>query len=229
MPRIFAVLAVLALPAVSLASRPAVDNGKEWVQFTEQDSFLWTAFSSNTLRFQTHLDYVESIAGKHIELSTKRVIFAYDLDGIAKFGPFARLRFVSQNIYGSTSLEISVNWQGKPLYRFEVDGQMIDDQRAANAFIGQMLDLAIGQSDEFKRNLLSVYAQSQPNNRKMNSKSIVSACLEQVLNEQAEYFTEQELTLVQAMLDTPALFDLSLPFDTPLAPQSLQFFNAMAI
>jgi hypothetical protein len=171
---------------------------------------------------------VESIAGKHIELSTKRVTFSYDLDGIAKFGPFARLRFVSQSIYGSTSLEVSVNWEDKPLYRYKVDGLLIDDPKAANAFIGQMLDLALGQSDEFKRKVLTAYDQMQPTIGKESSQALVATQLKQIV-ELNGYFSAQELKLTQAMLATPALFDLSLPFETELAPQQLQFFNAMAI
>ena len=216
-------MAVWFLPTIALASKQ-VSSLSQWQQFTEQDSHVWTLFADTRLRFETNLDHVESIAGRQIELFTRRVRFSHDLDAISSFGPFARLRFVSKSIYGSTSLEISVDWRNKPLYRYQVDGKLIDDQIAALDFMRQMLDTAIGKDDEFKRKVLQLYTDVQSDGG--NHHEVIMKQLQQALADDSGLFSSQDKHLMTQMAQHEALFDANLAVEPTFA---MRFFNAMAI
>ena len=221
-------VSVVMLPTISLSSKHSSSNA-DWQQFTEQDSHLWTQFTDTRLRFETNLDYVESIAGRQIELFTRRVTFSQDLDGIAEFGPFARLRFVNKSIYSTISFEVSVDWQNKPFYRYKVDGELIDDTQAALAFMRQMLDGAIGKDDEFKRRVLQLYAQSggKSDIDRTNRMSIIESVVQRALLDSDNIYSKLDRAVLMRMFSSLNLFDLKREITISEVP--LQFFNAMAI
>ena len=221
-------LSVTMLPTISLSSKQSNTNS-DWQQFTEQDSYVWTQFANTRLRYETNLDYVESIAGRQIELFTRRVTFSQDLDGIADFGPFARLRFVNKSIYSTTSFEVSVDWRNRVFYRYEVDGESIDDQAAALDFMRQMLDGAIGKDDEFKRRALAMYAE-QANDadvRRVNRQSMVESVVERALLDSDNIYSKQDRAVLMRMYSSLNLFDGMR--EITLSKSPLLFFNAMAI
>lgn len=221
-------LSVVMLPTISLSSKQ-VSSSIDWHQFAEQDSHLWTQFSSTRLRFETNLDYVESIAGRQIELFTRRVTFSQDLDGIAGFGPFARLRFINKSIYSTVSFEVSVDWQNRPYYRYKVDGELIDDQAAALQFMREMLDGAIGKDDEFKRRVLQSYAHLGANSgtNRVNRVHIIDSVVKRALLDSDNIYTPQDRAVLMRIFSSLDLFDLQRKMIK--SPVPLQFFNAMAI
>lgn len=230
-------LSALFLPAVSLATKGQQLKVDEWQQFTQADSHIWTQLVGTPSRFTSNIDYVESVAGKHIELFTRRVVFNYDLDGVADFGAFARLKFVSKSIYSTISLEISVNWQNVALYRYTVDGEMIDDQQAAMQFIAQMLDQAFGESDEFKRKVLMIYAKESVERLDERNDQFVLLRLQQVLENHEQLYSVTDRKVAQFILQNPEVLQgKAITSERRLAllaqfklPEKLTFFNAMAM
>ncbi|NQZ07906.1 MAG: M56 family metallopeptidase [Algicola sp.] len=221
---VIVVASALLLPSISLASREVGVDMAEQIKLTPENSQPWGTYKNTTLRFQTNLNYRESIAGKQIILQTRRVHFAHDLDGIARLGPFGELRFISRSIYGTRSLVISADWRGDAVYQFKAGDEQIFDQRAANDFIRQLLDEGLGQSDVFKRKMLKMYIDPLPTTKKVSSYQLALEDLNRALVNQNGYYSAGDLVVVRAMLDAPRVF-----VDVEQEAKSQQrFFNAMA-
>jgi beta-lactamase regulating signal transducer with metallopeptidase domain len=221
---VIVVASSLLLPSISLASREIGVDMAEQVKLTPANSQPWETYKNSTLRFQTNLNYRESIAGKQIILQTRRVNFSHDLDGIAALGPFGELRFISRSIYGTRSLVISADWRGEAVYQFKSGDELIFDQQAATQFIRQLLDEGLGKSDVFKRKMLKMYIDPLPNTKKISSYQLALKDLNRSLVNQNGYYSTGDLVVVKAMLDSPEVF-----VDVEQEAKSQQrFFNAMA-
>ncbi|MCJ8274449.1 MAG: M56 family metallopeptidase [Psychrosphaera sp.] len=221
---VIVVASALLLPSISLASREVGVDMAEQIKLTPANSQPWGTYQNTTLRFQTNLNYRESIAGKQIILQSRRVNFAHDLDGIARLGPFGELRFISRSIYGTRSLVISADWRGDAVYQFKAGDELIFDQQAANDFIRQLLDEGLGHSDVFKRKMLKMYIDPLPTTKKVSSYQLALEDLNRALVNQNGYYSSGDLVVVRAMLDSPQVF-----VDAEQEAKSQQrFFNAMA-
>jgi beta-lactamase regulating signal transducer with metallopeptidase domain len=196
---------VWTLPSISLASRLSEDIINDYIKLTPDNSKRWQTYSDTQLRFPSYLSFRESIAGRQIAIETKRLTFSHNLDGIAKIQPAGELRFVSRSIYGETTLLIQADWLGEVFYQFRVDGELVESQQAALRFMQQTMDLALGKSDEFKRNMLRLYVKPQVLHKVVENQWSLRDSLERVIDNVAGFYADENVAMARVLLASPDL------------------------
>ncbi len=199
-------VAALGLPSISLASKqlPTVDFGQQTLTVDHSD--LWQLSTDASLPFETTIDHHEAIAGLSVEIHTKDVTFTDSLDSIAKIAPGGDLRFVSRSIYQSKTLLIKADDSGELKYSFKEGDEWVTDQWAAEQFIGELLDITMGRSDEFKRNRLKAYTNARPKKVQTDAFMVTTELLIRALRNESGIYSEEDLLIVTAMFKSPGFF-----------------------
>lgn len=224
----FAALLIVAastywLPNVSLSRSHgnAIVDMPKYGELNSENAKPWTLFSSTRLNYRSNIEFNQSLAGVRKVMRTRLVTFDYDLDGIADITPFGQLRFASHSIYSQKSLVIEADYQGKVWYQFRVDGELIDDQLQALAFIRQMLDDNLAASDEFKRNMMRLYSVQGFS----TSEAQLRFRFQSIYDAAPSHLDSQALEIVKLFAQQADLFTVGQNHDPG---GGLQFFNAMA-
>lgn len=195
-------LAALGLPSISLASKPVAKIDVTTQALPADNSMVWVLSPDNNLPFETSIDHHEAIAGLEVELHTKGITFTDDLDRIAKIAPNGQLRFVSRSIYESASLVIEADKAGQLNYRYLVDNEWITDQKAAEQFIQQLLDITMGRSDEFKRNRLE-HLSNIPKRTETDAYQVTTMMLIRAMDNENGFYSAQDLKVITTMFKSP--------------------------
>ncbi len=207
------------LPTVSLSGSNVVAQMPDYGSLGQHNAKPWTMFSSSRLNYKVNLDYSRSFAGVGQLMRTNLIYFDYDLDGIAQIQPFGHLRFASQNIYRHEYLVIESDYRGEVWFQYSVNGERVDDQRQAMAFIRVMLDNNFAQSDAFKRKMLRLY--SAPSSQD----NITKFAMRFNRFKQRQDLSAADQAVLQLFQRHAQLFTQGQGYS---AQSGLRFFNAMA-
>ena len=224
-------VSVVTLPSVSLARTQPGDGFVQWQPLNPGNSLSWTLPEDEALSHQTNIDYLNSVAGRQTGLKTRLVTFNAAINDVAAIEPGGRLHFVSRNLYGQHELQMEADTQGQIRYRYSVDGEVIDDVEAARAMIGEVLDDGLGASHEFKRKMLQLYIEPQPENGSMTAFTRVIDNLQRAMAVDVSGLDEVDLQTALAMIrHTRELEVLAATKPEVVAPPKAgnRFFVAMA-